>query len=64
MLHVDLVRGGHALVQLVQYGGQHHFQAGHGKLGLELLGVEAIFSEGLDDVPDVDQMHWEASGEN
>lgn len=59
LLHVDLVGGGHALVKLVEDSGQYHFQTSHGELGVEVRGVEAVLSESLDDVPNIDQMHWE-----
>lgn len=61
LLHVDLVGGGHALAQLVEDGGQHHFQTGHGELSVDVHGVEAVLAECLDDVPDIDQVHWEQS---
>lgn len=51
------MRGGHALVQLVEDSGQHNFQTSHGKLSVEVYGVEAVLPESLDDVPNVDQMH-------
>lgn len=61
LLHVDLVGGGHALAQLVEDGGQHHFQTGHGELSVDVHGVQPVLAEGLDDVPDVDQVHWKRS---
>ena len=57
LFHVDLVCGGHALVQLVKNGGQHHFETSHRELCVEVHGVDGVLSESLDDVPNVDQMH-------
>lgn len=57
LFHADLVGGGHALVQLVENGGQHHFQAGHRQVSVEVHGVDAILSESLDDIPNVYQVH-------
>lgn len=54
--------GGHALVQLVKDGGQHHFQASHGEVNVEVHGVDAVLSESLDDIPNVNQVHWRANG--
>lgn len=62
LLHADLVGGGHALVQLVENGGQYHLEAGHREVSAEVHGVDAILSESLDDIPDVYQVHWGPSG--
>ena len=56
LLHADLVSGGHALVQLVEDGGQYCFQPSHSELRVEVHGVEAVLSESLDHIPDVHQM--------
>lgn len=61
MLHVDLVGVGHALVQLVEDSGQYCFQASHSELSVEVHGIEAVLSESLDDIPDVNQMYWDAN---
>lgn len=58
VFHVDLVSCGHALVQLVNNGGQHHLQASHSELGVEVHSVEPVLAESLDDVPNINQMHW------
>lgn len=57
LLHIDLVCGGQTLVQLVKDGGQHHFQTSHRQLSAEVHVVEAVLTERLDDVPNINQMH-------
>lgn len=62
LLGADLVGGGHALVQLVKDGGQHHFQARHGEVTGQVHGADAVLPERLDDIPNVNQMHWGPEG--
>ncbi|PWA25241.1 hypothetical protein CCH79_00005385, partial [Gambusia affinis] len=43
---------------LEEQGGKYHFQTSHSQLRIEFHGVQTIFSESLNDVPNINQMHW------
>lgn len=58
LLHVDLVCGGQALVQLVVDGRQDSLQAGDVDLCGVIQCVQPIVSEGFDHVPHVHKVNW------
>lgn len=57
LFHTDLVSRRKALVQLVVYGGDDSFEAGHTDLRAMVQCIKAIVSEGFDHVPDINEMH-------
>ena len=57
LLHVDLVRGGQPLVELVVDGGQDGLQARDADLRVVLQRVQPVVPERLDHVPHVHQVH-------
>lgn len=54
---MDLVCGGHPLVELVKNGGEHSLQARHAEFRVGVQVVERIFPQSFYDVPDVHQVH-------
>lgn len=60
---IDGVCGREALAELVEEGGHQILQPGGGDDGVQLDGVQARVSDGLDHVVDVDQVDWNGDGQ-